>query len=984
MADVERLWRQRHTHETSQIGSGTSGTATYSLDAQRWIFLNQSYGLHQDGQHDSTYQSSDIIEIVGEPESVVPAQTPSSAVPGKASRKSSYEAAVPSSVLQEANGSTTNIRSTHDCRIAFGSASWLGVDGVDSGNLSYPVTAFAAGPDGGELRVSCMGRRTILYDTEDGIRSELTLPRISENKGSTWRSGERIDQLVLSGASTSTSGGGFLAVRLLSRTCIFEPLIRRDTSAGRQGGSIDLYRVLTLPISVTGGCIHSDIAFDPQNQKRFAIIDVEGNWSIWSIRGQRAYNARVLYKARLDESGKIFSWNSKKRPEKIEPYFDGWHRVLWSSSDGIHPDRILVCNRQELRIFDTNSEQVCSVDVRLNTRKVEAEILDINTGPCISTFFVLTTSHVLCFDTARHDWKLHGHPALLCSWQHARNAYNASLQLTITCNSSRVLITLFSSRCNWLTVHELLYSNADKTLITASMPMIVPWPDDVVVSEVSSVITAVSEVKGRGTVPSMIQMVIQFKDLSVSVIDAVITASADNGYSEEMLTMRLPPTKSNLLKSAPYVDNSDSEDDLIGFVADSAEEDLELEQDTTISFQTHAQDTSLNYSKQDLSRTLTALQTMQETQSAREAPNITTALTNFKREINSAEFSTAFDEFVNLASLLDEIRVEDVEHDSTVIEDVINRVDTSPVDLVVQTCSEKHTTLAEIYEENFQRHVTNLSSDLPDRSKVHRERLVREIALDQRFASQIMGRAAVVHIQPNYNSQESFVDEGAIFSDPAVPTEHSQVRVPTISASQPQHVQDGVVDHEAKRAQSQDLSDAISRLSRYSKIGETLRYNILTDDDTSSRVQSLLCHLPNDANADPNQYDWQESEFASVVGKAGHDPGGKDQKHRKAKSAAALRQMSTETRQVDSALPLRTISALPAISEMAGGGQRTLHAETQPMMLHSDDPDQSIGQRGHDAAQAVFASTQPVRGLHGNRLDPTRDKARKKRRLAGF
>lgn len=985
MADEERVWRQRHSHETSTVGSGTTGTATYLVDAQRWTFLSKDCNV-QEIFPENLNQREFTLQLFEEAEVVVPSRIVPSVDTQELGKDTSYEGVVPSSILREVvTEPPTSASSIQGCRIAFGSATRLDIDGLDSGNLFQPVTAYVSGQNAGQLCVTCIGRRTIRYTAQDHNSVELIVPQIRDDHGTIWKHDEHIQQLVFSSPTSTSIGDRFLAARSQSATRIFEPLLGRPMSSTKQPGTIELSLVLSLPAAATGGSAHADIAFDPQNHKRFAIVDIEGNWSVWTIHGKRAYNARVAYKARLKGSGKIFSWSTRQRPEGMDLYFDNWHRVLWLPSGKEKLDRLLVCNRQDAKIFDIQGECIYSVDVRLNTHKMNAKILDLKHGPGTSTFFVLTLNQILCFDAAKQDWKVPGHPALLCAWQHSYNPQDSSLQMAVLNKADHGLVLLYSKRFNWFTRYELRISEDDnEQYVVASIPENISWPDEIAHEDVSTVVLATSEVKDRGELLNMAQVIVQYDDLSVRVLDAALDTSWKKHHAEDEYVLRLPGARGSSTKSSTYVDNSDPENELIGFIVDDADEDSQQATEVVIGTELQAKKVISSNGKQNLSHVLATLQTSQDAQSARTDPGIAAILANLEHEMETADLASVFGRSLTLASLLDDVRVEDIEVDSTRIEEVIGRIANRSNDLVMESCTNHEpSALLTIYEQQFENHVTPLVHDIPDRFKVQRERVIREIALDQKLASHKLGPAIAIAPALDESLPKEFPVEGDVFSDPAVPTEQSKVESRPMSATQPADGEYQVLAGKVKIAQDRDLGLALSRLSRYSTI--VLKQEVAMDEDVSSQIHQMLGHLPEDIELSPSDYDWRQSELAAAVDKAVGLPSLTDQRQRKPSRRGLPRALAkTETMLPSTDLPLRMASGNVINSQWNENVRGRAHAETQPAMIFSDGIQQDRGQSQLETGLSAFASTQPVRGSYGDRQEPVKDRVRKKRRVAGF
>ena len=70
MAEEERIWRQRHVHETNTVAYGSFGTATYNDSTQQWTFLRSDdpLGLCKDNEQAGTGDGArPLLRILGDP-----------------------------------------------------------------------------------------------------------------------------------------------------------------------------------------------------------------------------------------------------------------------------------------------------------------------------------------------------------------------------------------------------------------------------------------------------------------------------------------------------------------------------------------------------------------------------------------------------------------------------------------------------------------------------------------------------------------------------------------------------------------------------------------------------------------------------------------------------------------------------------------------------------------------------------------------------
>ncbi|KAK5946933.1 hypothetical protein PMZ80_001078 [Knufia obscura] len=1005
MAEEERRWRQRHAHESSTISLGAFGTASYHENAQQWTFLRN--GLAEpnlDDQENGTDEdTTSLLRILSNIETVAESryedEISNVGTTDNILHTQYSELAAASSTIQailHSNTRASNARTNGDT-VSFGNAVWLGPDGQDSGNLTVPVTAYAAGPGRDLLHIACVSRQSFEYASEKQVSSTTRIPSLAGGPQTAWAGVRSIEQVVFSRRDPEGHGGTFLAVRQASQTSVFEPLLRRDVYASTSStdrSSLDPNRLLALPRSHTGGHDHADVCFHPHDHRKLAVVDVQGNWSIWRIGGRRTHTSGVLYKVALQTSNKIFSWEDKKRPAGVELYFDGWHRVLWIAGKQDDVDRLLVCNRQDAKLFDikgTDKDEICSVDVRLDTRKENAYILDMQPGPSPNTCFILTTSRLLVFDFAQKEWKDTGStrgPALLCAWQHFQDASALSLRMTTLELGDAVLIALYSTNTRLVQLYLMRLSHIDGTLYTtADDPSTFRLPEGLADSPIASLRLATMETSGhghisKGQVPHVLQIVVQREDLSIATVVAELSTPHLKRSSKDRPTLRLPPNRS-MHRSERYVDEIDDEDDLTGFiVGDDEVEESEYGEDAGDASQDGSPDTAVtNEPEKQTSKVFREITAGKSGGDAiakvlHEATNglptsrrdIPKALEAFESVLEEPLALTGISGVVLLSDLFDDdTKIEDIETDSAILDRALPMIGSAVQDrlLISTSRDESSRPLLQTYEDLFEQYVNNLNPTVPDRDRVQRERQVRDVALDLYLSNRTVRRLPASIAQHVSTDAAGTIPDSdpMIFSDPIMQQDLVSRRTPApTSASQPVP-RPPSSQVPAPATKPSPLEDALARLSSYTTISRPPAEAIM--ESTSSHISSLLAHLPESADANPDDYDWQTTELNLAAGDDTDAAKMSSKADRKAERLAKARKKSGDIL-LDRSAPARTLVSKTGASQPEAN-------------IMSEGPEPA-----EESSQAVMpmTSTQPVRGTHTNRAVTGTKK--KKKRIAGF
>lgn len=1024
MAEEERRWRQRHAHESNAIPYGTFGTATYRESAQQWTFLrNGSVERNLDDQgNGADGDTVSLLRILSDPETVVEPTCHDEAIRQTAADSTLYsrysELAAASSTIQAIFQSETDASSTTTAghMVSFGHAVWLGVDGVESGNLKVPISAHIRGPDRDLLHIACVGRQSFEYTSEYGISSSTKIPSLLGDPHTTWAGSMPIQQVISSQPDLEGRSGTFLAVREACQTTIFEPLLQRYADANTSStdrSSLNPNRILSLPRSHTGGQDHADVCFHPHDQRKLAVVDAEGNWSIWHIQGRRTRTARVLYKIVLQTSNKIFSWAHRRRPEGVELYFDGWHKVLWMSCDRNDVDHVLVCNRQDAKLFNvktTSNDVIGSVDVRLDTRKEDAYILDLKQGLTPNLCFILTTSRLLLFDFAQKDWKdrgkVHG-PASLFAWQHFQKTSDLSLSMSTVELQDAMLVTLYSRdpRIMQLYLFRFHYIHGEIS-VTADDPSMFKLPKALPTSPVASLSLATLETSqnehhGEGQQERLIQFIIQYEDLSIFTVTMELHRHRLSRPDKQKLTLRLPPDRNKERKSQRYVDEMDDEDDLAGFIVDDDEvEKSEYEEDPVDIEQSALSNAAdLNELPDESSKIFRKIVGGKYTSDAmmNVLHEITTSPPTARRDVSEA--IEAFDQALQnpsasndmpqaqtLSDLFDkDTRIGDIETDSATLDRALHMISSAVQDRIRMSAPDKHgfQSLLQTYENLFETYVHSLNPAVPDRFRVQRERQIRDIALDLYLSSR------TVRALPTSKSV-SILDNDAHplllpESDPITQQDSPSRKIPAqISASQPlpRHP-DSAPSPSASSPHptSSPLDAAIARLKSYTTIAYHPRpaptsvqtpTSISNDDN---HISTLLSHLPASVAADPTTYDWRATDLQTQLAASATATPDKKSKSKSESDRRAAR--IGRTRRGDDV-------SSTLIAGIGGGAQpRAGVGMGGQIMSEGHVPGSSQGGPGSGPAMTMtMTSTQPVSGAFANR-DRGKQK-KKKKRVAGF
>ncbi|KKK24937.1 hypothetical protein P175DRAFT_0452744 [Aspergillus ochraceoroseus IBT 24754] len=348
-----------------------------------------------------------------------------------------------------------------------------------SGRRAVPVVAFASGECGNNITF-----RTITGDTVELRQEEvhrIRVPTIEKGEAIEWLTGGApIQQICFSRAPEER--GTFMAARSRRSTTIFRPLYSRSPSSvsvGPENGTTTLsnYRssrlnpnaLVELFPSHTGDSPHADVAFNPWNQKQFAIIDEQGNWSIWALFNRHRRN-RDNWIAECKGSGSL-PWVGVDDVHEMgaSGRHDGWMAIEWVCDES----HVVVCDRRCSMLYRIEGDRVYSTSIDLGFTRRSEWILDIRRSTSnTSQIFILTTYRIFWLDVAPDSIPVEGnsrpslHPRL--SWRHFRDSDDTTMQLTSFAMDEDFYLVLYS-RLNKL-VLVFHCPNASEGLDSAPVP----------------------------------------------------------------------------------------------------------------------------------------------------------------------------------------------------------------------------------------------------------------------------------------------------------------------------------------------------------------------------------------------------------------------------------------------------------------------------------------------------------------------------------
>ncbi|KAF2866331.1 RNA polymerase I-specific transcription initiation factor RRN6-like protein [Massariosphaeria phaeospora] len=937
----------------SDLNFGHFGHATYDLENSEWAFARESTrkNLRVLVSWRTALPASTICP---EPRSTQDAYSSKQAVKGVV-RDLSDIAPAAKKLTEPAlvSAAVTATSAVHDPAknnlLAFGSIPYDARHTV-----VRRVGATVTGEGGNILRLVILANEQSGWGNERSVFLEGYAFR--EREAGYWAHHEEagpIQQLCFSHAEAETS---FLAVRLLTRTVVFQPACRRHRVPAPSSqyyelppSTIDPCPIFETPIADTGATPHADVSFNPDYHRQFGLVDQAGNWSIWDI--ESGYR-RTQHTAACTARGSIMTAEPAGDPS---PDFkaeltgeDGWARILWIGN----VTTILVCNRRNVKVLDIRSpptELRCSEIVPARSGDW---ILDVKATPNNKDqLLVLTSSRLIILAVTCSSENLisldsSAGATTTVSWTHFRGLEDVTLRLCVYAASDKETFIIMHSRINTLaTIFQFQDSNPGTTSVSAPDPFLLNFGsigladsqqvNELYVEKLQFNVNDEDNSAGPGRLYR--DEDVHFYQLSAMLSDLSIQQTTLCASSNTHLLPSIEPTSwRNVPRRRDYFINEEREvgDDFI--VEDG------LEHTSTVAVkEPYRRQRAVHHSP------LAELESTRIT----DFSVLYNSLVQTDPSENVRDIVVVFDELrgimngssqadVPMGTLMEitqvAISVIDVDEASSNLQDILSAEHHAPNVFMLQQIVSPHVldlaterdltpTISSMYDMVLQKWIASLPSNVPARIRQAKERLVRRIAVEIMLASH-------------------------------------RFRTHETPQSSPVDVDPGLVDDTSQQL----VVNPLSRLGKYFEIIKPVA------PFTSPEVTQVLAHLQ--IGSDPNTYDWEATERETQAELSDEDEESSQQKREKEQEKERERkrkQRFERNQKREDELAKEQARSLPLFPR-SSPGPMTLgmgsQAENHTQLLSS----QSLG--------GFIVQSQVEPGRHGGR--PAKKKLRS--RLSGF
>ncbi|OAP54402.1 hypothetical protein AYL99_11503 [Fonsecaea erecta] len=985
MADARRSGR--HVHETRLLSYGHLGTAAYDDRNHKWTFLRQ----HQTQQgHDvqrtqASWTGSSHFLLVDErtwnstPDSTQALRTvqdgrPSRGLQNFFLKRVADAAFVAVEFPVSLNTVTSWPKHRHSENVVAFAYARRPSDSSLHNNIPYtPIIAVRSCSSSDILLLFVIEARQVAIPNEEGLSDLYKVPAISNQLSGTWA--DSTDGILQVASSSHAKGTQILVVKP-SGTTILRPMLSKSKALGEL---LDPCPVVTIPRSRTGTQPHAHATFNPHDQSLVALVDTGGQWSIWRLTGRKSRSARILHRVSLQASNNLGRIEQQSRSSKVSTYRNMWHRVCWFTNPEGVMDRLLVCNRRFAATFDRTGLYLGEVDMRLGPLSDRHLILDVkNSSRRSDRVFVLTTSRFLIFGSppgSDDDRGASEALELVCSWSHYRDHTDLSLRMSVLEFSEDSWILLYSTIGHLAILYRFGQEDVHSTTISMQDPSTFQLPQQLKermtdVSDITMCPVAFStQSQPAGTIRFGLMKLVACLETG-EIIEALYKHELglfgrSNQVPETVSHLSIPRALDNNPISAKYVTDEDLDDFVVP--DDEAIGDYARETDSAQPASENPQ--SGSPSSRDWQRLLQYEPFKENNDDSMSFGSALRQVTD--RLLNGPKGENKKVPLHLMSDLAERCRITDVEHDSQIADQWFDALALEASTSVAPVAGNvggvpmfpRRNLLLDLYEGSVRTYVESLSDQVTDRSRVNRERLVRQIVGDVffgAFTSAFETAAAPLSASPRPNWTS---------------TQASQAASPSIGLDSD--------DPESSQAPTPEAlpeteEAAFTRLRRYVTFRDEEPALLLKNPQNSSNI---LAHLPNSIEEDPADYSYQQTNQKLKLAQEEMAAESLDPKERKKalRTAARLQRRLEKTQLMSQEVMMRR-NLLPGISsgpKTSGLSTREVQS-SQPAVPSSS---QTIGQGQGRIPE--FSMTQPERGAYGTRQAEKKSKKGPKRR-AGF
>ena len=304
-----------------------------------------------------------------------------------------------------------------------------------------PVAALPGGPSKCDLVIVRLNKETLGWEQE---QIYLNSDTFRNGNRMIWEGGwGPIRQLRFS--HVIGSNRPWLAVRCSRATVLLQLVFKpnddvarfrpslQPMSVGHGSSQIGSNHLLIIPLEMTGGSCHRDVAFNPFSANQYAVLDQQGHWTVWALEKHRRRG--VPWDLRPIVNGRV-GRHEDNTQDASNALLDGWGRINWVRDAWT----IYVVSRKSLAFFSFRRNNVRQLPAPGLIPSGSADsIIDAQEDPLDTNhFYILTSTQAFYLRVDSEDGPdsggIQAGARVIMCWRHFRSFGDLGLRIS-TCRS---------------------------------------------------------------------------------------------------------------------------------------------------------------------------------------------------------------------------------------------------------------------------------------------------------------------------------------------------------------------------------------------------------------------------------------------------------------------------------------------------------------------------------------------------------------------
>jgi RNA polymerase I-specific transcription initiation factor RRN6 len=198
--------------------------------------------------------------------------------------------------------------------------------------------------------------------------------------------------------------------------------------------SIEIEPLLEIPFPAQ--CEHADVAFNPEYDRQFAVIDQVGGWSVSDLKPGRTFER---LKSLLPTASGVMTRSDDGKESQHQLHGsnyleDGWARIRWAGD----VNTLVLCTRKLLEFVDLKGRPMSAPDLTLGLAPRDEKPWHLDVRVCSgprNQLFILTTTKIFWLRVLSADSVLPANETpggrVLLSVRHFRDPRDLTMQIKV-------------------------------------------------------------------------------------------------------------------------------------------------------------------------------------------------------------------------------------------------------------------------------------------------------------------------------------------------------------------------------------------------------------------------------------------------------------------------------------------------------------------------------------------------------------------------